>query len=174
MHTVPLINKLKFSRILSSAHTRSNVQQCKSTRVSMYEHTRSIVQAHASLQLLYRRYMRGVHRYASNRTSVSRALPACQARERHTHKSGLVRHTREWQVLLFTHTCVAYRYCNYGYSTNTASKSFCCFIQRCCFSLCGINPMQVFTRINTWFNLPLETIPFFPPRQLHIRVLLYM
>jgi len=59
--------------------------------------------------------------------------PTCQARERHTRKSGLVQHTREWQVLLFTLTCVAYRYCNCGYSTNTASKSFSCFIWRRCF-----------------------------------------
>jgi len=43
--TVPLINKLNFSRMLSSAHTWSDVQQhakqCTSTRVSMYEHTRA-------------------------------------------------------------------------------------------------------------------------------------
>jgi len=52
--TVTLINKLKFSRVLSSAHTWSNVQQhakqCTRTRVSMYEHMHSIVQPHASLQ----------------------------------------------------------------------------------------------------------------------------
>jgi len=104
IYTVSLINKLKFSRVLSSAHTRSDVQQhetqCTSTYISMYEYTRSIVQAHASLQ-------HGVYRYASDWTNVSRAL---QAREWHTCKLGLVWHTREWQVLLFTHTCVAYRY----------------------------------------------------------------
>jgi len=52
--TVLLINKLKFSRVQSSAHTWSDVQQhakqCTSTHVSMYEHMCSIVQAHASLQ----------------------------------------------------------------------------------------------------------------------------
>jgi len=40
--------------MLSSAHTRSNVQQhakqCTATREAMYEYTRSIVQANASLQ----------------------------------------------------------------------------------------------------------------------------
>jgi len=54
---VPLINKLKFSRMLSSAHTQSDVQQhakqCTSRSVSMYEHTRAYSSCTEDTRVVY-------------------------------------------------------------------------------------------------------------------------
>jgi len=137
------------------SNTRSNVQvhayQCMSTR----EPTKAVQKIHAS-----------VHRYMSNWTNVSRALPARQARERQTRKSGThasgkyyCLHTRAWPTGTVTADTVL----------NTASKSFCCFIWRRCLASTPCRCLHgSILGMSINFNLPLETIPFFPSRQLHI------
>jgi len=102
-------------------------------------------------------------------STVSHALPAC---ERHTRKSGLhasgkyyCLHTRVWPTGTVTADTVLIQQATalYGDIALACVASTPC---RCLHgSILGMS-------IN--FNLPLETIPFFPTRQLHIRVLLYM
>jgi len=112
-------------RYASNWCTDSPVMQVTGVQAHRYASNWCIVTTH-----------RYAHRYASNWTNVSRALPARQARERHTYKSGThasgkyyCLHTRVWPTSTVTVDTVL----------NTASKSFCCFIWRRC-SCVGINP----------------------------------
>jgi len=67
----------------------------------MYEHTRSDVQYTTSTHKPTVAVQK-IHTWCTwiSECNVSRVLPARQAREWHTRKSGLVRHTREWQLVL--------------------------------------------------------------------------